>query len=240
MSPVQNGNPHPWLVLFDIDGTLLTTDMAGVHAMAEVGKRLFGEAFEFNVNTAGMLDHLIYEEATRVNQITNHTDHHEQFLTDYLMELEVQLKQRAAKVRPLPGMAEAVTTLRERSLSQGDVIVGLLTGNYPQAVPIKLRAAGYEPSHFEIGAFSRPKATRPDLTAHALQQLEARIEQEPDPQRVIVIGDTPLDVECAKVHGCIAFGVGTASYSAEELRQAGADIAVDDLSDATPLFERLV
>ena len=59
------------------------------------------------------------------------------------------------------------------------------------------------------------------------------------PDRVIIIGDTQHDVACAKAHGCTAFAVATGRLSADQLKQAGADIVVDDLSDPTPLLSML-
>jgi len=239
MNQTMNHKSHPWLVLFDIDGTLLKSDKAGVHAMAKVCRQMFGPAFHFDVDTSGMLDPVIFAMAAQANGIEDHAQHHDTFAEAYLAELARELKARADKVRSLPGMAEAVDSLVERSASRGDVIVGLLTGNYAAAAPLKLKAAGYDPDVFTLGAFADDGPTRPDLAAAALTKLERTIEQQPDPTRVIVIGDTPHDVNCAKVHGCIALGVGTGSYSADALRDAGADIAVDDLSDPVRLYDLL-
>jgi phosphoglycolate phosphatase-like HAD superfamily hydrolase len=57
-----------------------------------------------------------------------------------------------------------------------------------------------------------------------------------EPARVTIIGDTPLDVDCAKAHGCRAIGVATGPYSSSQLRDAGADLAVENLTDTEELL----
>ena len=60
-----------------------------------------------------------------------------------------------------------------------------------------------------------------------------------EPRQIVVIGDTPKDVDCALANGCVAFGVATGRYSADELRAAGADIVVESLLEPSPLLELL-
>jgi phosphoglycolate phosphatase-like HAD superfamily hydrolase len=60
-----------------------------------------------------------------------------------------------------------------------------------------------------------------------------------DPRRVIIIGDTPRDVHCAKAHGCLCLAVATGGYSAQELRECGADVVLQDLSDPSLLLEMI-
>jgi phosphoglycolate phosphatase-like HAD superfamily hydrolase len=62
---------------------------------------------------------------------------------------------------------------------------------------------------------------------------------EPHADRVIVIGDTPLDIECARAGGVRALGVATGSHSADALRQAGADDVLEDLSDTRRVMQLL-
>jgi phosphoglycolate phosphatase-like HAD superfamily hydrolase len=53
---------------------------------------------------------------------------------------------------------------------------------------------------------------------------------------VVIVGDTPRDVECARAHGCVSFAVATGKYGVDDLRAAGADSVVPDLSDPGPLL----
>lgn len=227
----------PTLLLFDIDGTLLTTEGAGRGAMQTAATHLFGEQFTFEgIHFSGRLDPAIFADAALRNKLDDHHLHHERFRDAYLAELERALARDAARVRSAPGIAQLLAMLRRRNGEQGDVVLGLLTGNYTLAAPIKLAAVGIDPAWFTLNAFGDEGKTRPDLVALALRKYEAQTGEPADPRRVIVIGDTPRDVECARAHHCVAFAVATGKYSVAELTDAGADVAVPDLADPTALL----
>jgi phosphoglycolate phosphatase len=232
-------NP-PYLLLFDVDGTLLMTGGASGRAMENVGRRLFKPDFVARGHiTAGMLDHAIFAELMAVNQITIEHDHHERFRSDYIEELEKEIARSSDGFVVLPGVVELLTLLRKRAQEKGDVILGLLTGNYGGAIPIKFAHAKIDPGWFEVTAFAEDGQVRSELTAAAMQRYERLTGTPADPRRVIVIGDTPRDVACAKAHGCVAYCVATSRYSVQELMDAGADVAVKDLTDPTPLLSLL-
>jgi len=235
----------PTLLLFDIDATLLKTGGAGMHAMAEVAKRLFGHACakgEFcwdGIDPSGSLDPIIFAEAAALNGIDNTHDNHARFHDHYIEELAKQIEANVDRFEVMPGIHDLLAHLREREREQRDIVLGLLTGNYTKAVPVKLKPAKVDPAWFTITAFGDEAPTRPDLVALALKKFEALHHCKHDPRKVIVIGDTPRDVGCAKAHGCVAFGVATGGYSVEVLRGHGADVAVEDLRDMGPLLRLL-
>jgi len=229
------------LLLWDIDGTLLLTDGAGMRGMARAGRKLYGNSFRWDgVTASGRLDPLILEDALTRNGLSAGADGHRVFHDAYLVELAAELELVRERARAMPGTLEVIAALRRRSASEKDVVQGLVTGNYARAAPLKLRACGFDPAWFEIGAFGDEGPTRPDLVALALRRCEERLAWAPDPRSVIVIGDTPLDVECAHAHGCVAFAVATGLHGVDELRAAGADVVVKDLSDPAPLLERIL
>jgi phosphoglycolate phosphatase-like HAD superfamily hydrolase len=226
------------LLLWDIDGTLLLTDGAGMRGMARAGRKLYGDSFRWDgVRASGRLDPVIFEDALTRNGLSATEDGHRRFHDTYIVELEAELEGKAA--RTMPGIKEAIATLLERSASRQDVVQGLVTGNYARAAPLKLRACGLDPAWFEINAFGDEGKTRPDLVALAMQRCADRYGRAPDPRDVIVIGDTPFDVDCARAHGCVAFAVATGIHSLDELRATRPDVLVKDLSDPTPLFALL-
>ncbi|MET0591193.1 MAG: HAD family hydrolase [Polyangiaceae bacterium] len=228
------------LVLWDIDGTLLLTDGAGMRGMARAGRKIYGEAFRWDgVKASGRLDPLILEDALARNGRSPNDDDHRRFHEAYLVELAEELELVRDRARTMPGIPHAIAALRARSQKDRDVVQGIVTGNYARAAPLKLRACGIDPSWFEVGAFGDEGRTRPDLVALALARCKVRFLWSPDPARVIVVGDTPLDIDCAHAHGCIAFAVATGMHPKEELVHAGADIVVQDLSDPKPLFDLL-
>ncbi|UCH26863.1 MAG: HAD hydrolase-like protein [Trueperaceae bacterium] len=222
------------LLLFDIDGTLLLSDGAGQRAMLEAGRQLFGNGFDFkDLDTSGKIDPQIFAELVEANPHLEMAHAHDQFRDTYLQLLSIELGR--SRVWSLPGITAALEVLSELE----HVTLGLLTGNYGQAVPLKLRAAGLDPNLFAVTAFGDEAATRADLVALAQARYQERTGNKLPRERVIVIGDTPRDVECAHAHGCTAFAVATGRWEAEHLIAAGADHVVENLADLKPLLQLL-
>ncbi|MGH7898713.1 MAG: HAD family hydrolase, partial [Candidatus Binatia bacterium] len=175
------------LVLFDIDGTLLLTGGAGMRAMKKAAAELFGESFHFDgIVVSGHLDPLIFAEAALLNGLDDDPAHHRRFRARYLELLPLELTTAPERVRCMPGIREALQTLRERQLATP----GLLTGNYPEAIPLKLRAIGVEPAWFEITAFGDEASSRAELVELAISKYAASTGAAVDPRRVIIVGDT--------------------------------------------------
>lgn len=214
------------LVLFDIDGTLLRTEGAGVAAMLRAFTRLHGErGFNFEgVEIAGALDGLLFARMMAHHGLPSDETTHSEFQRIYAEELARALT--PSVVRRMPGTAELVAELRSAGAA-----VGLLTGNYEHTAHLKIKIAGFNRTHFPFGAFGADGPSRRHLTPVAIQRATAHLGRAFDPSRVTIIGDTPHDIDCAKAHGCRALGVGTGPYSTERLLAAGADLAVADLAD---------
>jgi phosphoglycolate phosphatase-like HAD superfamily hydrolase len=233
------------LLLFDIDGTLLDTRGAGQRAMRRVGQRLFGEHFTFEgVPFAGMLDPVIYRQAADRNRLAEADQHHERFRGAYLPELAGELERAGDDVTPCPGIHALLAAVRKHqeavtTSGAGTFILGLLTGNYADAAPLKLRAVGIDPLIFTLNAFGDEAPTRPDLVALALAKFRGRYGRPIDPRRVFVIGDTEHDIDCAKAHGCVSLAVATGRSRAEELARHGPDAVFTDLTDAEHFLTHL-
>src|SRR5262245_12320414 len=222
------------LVLFDVDGTLLLTGGAGMRAMKAVAVELFGAAFRWDgIVVSGHLDPLIFAEAAALNGLDEAPAHHDSFRRRYLEVLVQELARHPDRVQIMPGIRESLSVLRGGKATT----LGLLTGNYAEAIPLKLSAIGLDPTWFEITAFGEEAATRRDLAALALAKYARVVGTPVDPRRVVIVGDTPRDVDCAHAHGCFAFAVATGGYDARALADAGADLVVADLADPTPLLE---
>ena len=217
------------LLLFDIDGTLLTGG-AGIAAVARVGVKMFGPAFRCEVGLAGRLDSEIFAELAALNGLG--AADADALRRAYPDELAREVALRPDPARALPGARELVGALAARA----DVAVGLVTGNYRASAPIKLRAAGFDPAAFGIGAFGCEGRIRADLVRLALDRYAARYASPCAPRDAIVIGDTPRDVECARAHGCRVLAVATGQYAADALARAGADRVAPDLTDPAPLL----
>src|SRR5258708_7765938 len=231
---------HGSLLLWDTNGPVLLTTGAGLRGMPRASRKIYGDTFRWDgVHASGRLDPLIFADALARNGLAANEEDHRRFHDTYLAELEAELALVGERARTMPGIQHAIATLRARRHAQNDVVQGLVTGNYARAAPLKLRACGLDPAWFEVNAFGDEGKTRPDLVALALRRCAETAGFTPDPRSVIVIGDTPFDVECAHAHGCVAFAVATGLHRADELRKTGADVVVEDLSDPAPLFDLL-
>ena len=225
---------HPVLVLFDLDGTLLTTEGAGRRAMSAAASQLFGRDFTFDkVEFAGRLDPLIFSEAASQNGLADAVIHSPEFLHQYLIELRIEL-QRDGQAKSLPGIGALLERLKRRQEARGDILLGLLTGNFEAAAPLKLEAAGLDRHWFTITAFGNQASSRNALARLAIERFGCCIGERPDPTRVVIVGDTPEDIRCARSNGCFAFAVATGPFRPHDLQEA--DIVVRNLSDPEPLL----
>jgi phosphoglycolate phosphatase-like HAD superfamily hydrolase len=224
------------LLLFDLDGTLLLTGGAGMRAMNRAGKVLFGDRFSFDgVEVSGGLDPQLFTEAAFRFGVRNPSAHHDSFRRLYLEMLREELAVAPERVAPLPGVLRLLDTLR----SNANLTVGLLTGNYRDAAPHKLNAAGIDPLFFRIAVFGDDAVDRRAMVALAIARHEAAIAASIDRRQVIIIGDTPRDIDCAHANGALCLAVATGRYTVQELIDAGADATAEDLTDSTPLFSLL-
>ena len=224
------------LLLFDIDGTLIRGHGAGSRAMTRAGKAICGDAFDMDgIMMGGGLDPILFTQAIARMGLAHSTQLEAAFRDRYLEELALELANAVRKAHLLPGVLELLAQLEARR----DVMLGLVTGNFRAAVPIKFKAVGLAPERFSIGAFGDCGPTRPDLVRVALERARERAGFAFEPTKTFVIGDTPRDVECALHHGCVCLGVATGGHSAEELAKAGAQHVAADLRDANVLLSLL-
>ncbi len=226
------------LVLFDIDGTLLLTRRAGAAAMHDAAREIFGDSFTMDgIEMAGRIDPLIWRDMAAANGIDDHAAHHDRFRSVYARHLARRIAENNT-VTLLPGVAALLDAVE----ALGGGALGVLTGNYPETGRLKIQAAGVDADRFPIAAWGCDGGSRRDLPAVAMRRHREQLGRAIHPARVVIIGDTPLDVDCAAAAGCRALAVGTGGYAASDLAACGADLAVDDLSDTTRIvswiFER--
>jgi phosphoglycolate phosphatase len=222
------------LLLFDIDGTILLSGGAGAKAMLAAGQKLFGDSFNFDLDTSGKLDTQIYEELSKLNPTLDMQHRHDEFRETYLKLLEFELRWEN-KAFLMPGIKVLLEELRKRQ----HITLGLLTGNYGPAAKLKLKAVDIQHDWFSVTAFGDEGVTRPDLVELAMKRYRELKNETLHPREVVVIGDTPKDVACAQAHGCVAFAVATGRWSVAQLQAARADIVVDNLGYASRLLKLL-
>lgn len=216
------------LVLFDIDGTLVHTGGAGMKAFAQAFRQEFGirdgsEKLKF----AGRTDVSLVREFFNHNGIDPTPDHFRRFFSVYVELLQEQV--RACEGGIFPGIHRLLSELR--ALPEPPVIA-LLTGNIRRGAEIKL--AHYNLWHeFAFGGFADDHEERDCIAAIAKQRGEAACGRPLSGQEVLVIGDTPLDIRCARAIRARVLAVATGGHSLAELEEHQPDWAVPDLSQLT-------
>ena len=218
------------LIFFDIDATLITTGGVGIKAMIGAGRELFGAGFSVDgIPFAGRLDPLILADMLAKNGLEVSPGNMSAMRAAYGRHLPGHLT--AGMGRSLPGVIPLVSGLH----STDGVTLGLLTGNFAETGLMKLIACGIPTDHFKIRVWGDESPHTPPARDHlpgiGLDRYRERFGSPIPPQRVVIIGDTPHDISCAKAHGCRSLGVATGSFSPDDLAASGADRVVRDLSD---------
>lgn len=227
------------LILFDIDGTLLMSRGAGRRAILAAMTDLLpasGEALDA-VRFDGKTDPQIVVELLAAAGVPapDRRDRIQLVLDRYVACLERELDRPDHRTDVLPGIAGLLDRIERTS----EAVLGLLTGNVKPGARLKLRSAALDPDRFRVGAFGCDHRDRSALPRIAARRAASLFGREPGGESVVIIGDTPADVTCGVSIGARAIGVATGSYSAEELRLAGAFAAFDDLADPATVWEAI-
>ncbi len=225
------------LFLFDVDGTLVSARGAGRRAMGRALEAVYGltgpiGGYDFRGKTdpqivfdlmgaAGVPPSLVAERLAR-------------FYDRYLEDLRDEIR-RAGGVEVMPGVSELVRRLGER----GDALLGLLTGNIEAGAKIKLEPTGLLP-HFRLGAYGSDEADRARLPALAAGRAQSLAGAALSPERVVIIGDTPLDIACARAFGARAVSVATGGHGVEELAAHLPDFLFADFADVVAVLAALL
>jgi phosphoglycolate phosphatase len=216
------------LVLFDIDGTLLHSGGAGVKAFA----RAFASEFGVNDGTerlkfAGRTDVSLVREFFSHQQIEASPENFGRFFKAYLFWLEQII--RDCKGGACPGVLEFCHSLE---ILPQPPLFGLLTGNIRQGARIKLQHYNLW-EKFPFGAFADDDEERDRIAAIAQERGSERFGRPLRGDEILVIGDTPMDIRCARAIKAKILAVATGSFSVEELLRHAPDWAVPDLSKIT-------
>jgi len=226
------------LVLFDIDGTLLLTDGAGRRAIHRALIEVFGDTGPADHRFDGKTDPQIVRELMRVvGHADTHIDARMQTLFDrYVTHLRDELCDPSYAPRALPGVPELLDALDARD----DVVLGLLTGNLAAGARAKLQAVGIDPDRFLVGAYGSDHELRPELPAIAQQRARETLGIDVWGADVVVVGDTPADVQCGRGIGARAIGVATGHYPVDALAEHGAVAVFADLTDTDAVMRAIL
>lgn len=225
------------LILFDIDGTLLSTNGAARRAFERALLEVYGTAGPIDTHQFdGKTDPQIARELLTAAGLSNEAiDVALPDLFDqYLRAMAHEVAQPGHVTHVYPGVRAVLDALAARA----DVLLGLLTGNIAEGAALKLRSAQLH-DYFEFGAFGSDCERRDELPAIAVRRALQRTGAHFRGKDVIVIGDTPSDVRCGQSLGVFALGVCTGRHARDVLLAEGADLVLDDLADTERVLDIL-
>ena len=245
MQPVQTRLPQAgWhaqflcsfmkkLILWDIDGTLITSGGAGERALVAALKAGFGLDGSLTwLDYSGRTDAWIAHEVLRHHGLPETPENIQLYLDGYLHALATEMPNPRARLHA--GIITLLETLHRRT----DLAQGLLTGNLERGARIKLDHFAVW-HYFEFGAFADDSPRRNDLGPHALRRARERHGIEFPPRGVFIIGDTPWDIECGKVIGANTIAVATGNFSVEQLRAHEPTAVFADFNDTTAFLRAI-
>ena len=214
------------ILLFDIDGTLVSTGGAGAVAWRQAFEELHGIPADIGQFTdAGMTDPDVGARTFEAVIGREPTPHELAELIQRRLEHLPEAVAASEGYRVLPGVPE-----RLRQLSRDGHLLGIITGNGDGAAFIKL-TRGDLSRWFSFGAYASAGLDRAGIVRQAVQRGEAMLGADVPNAEIYVVGDTPLDVQAAHAAGCTAIGVATGHFDAAALREAGADHVVETMEE---------
>ena len=229
MTDTMTYSPLPeYILLWDIDGTLISGGGAGERALEKTAREFLGKdipihSIDYHGRTDRRISRMFYE-------FKGHRPSDEEVMTFAARYLEILREEITVspEAHIKPGVGEILPAVQDHPL----FAQGLLTGNLPEGARIKLDHFKLWP-FFPFGAFADHAEERNELAPHALRLVRERTAPDFPPERLIVIGDTPHDVTCGKHIGALTIAVATGHYTLRQLQEADPDAAFPFLDKKT-------
>jgi phosphoglycolate phosphatase-like HAD superfamily hydrolase len=217
-------------VLFDIDGTLITTGGAGAVAWRRAFDELYGIPADIGASSdAGMTDPEVAHR-TFASVIGREPSAHELAqLMAVRLEYLPQAVAESSGYRVLAGVEQLLPRLADAGF-----LLGLTTGGVEAAARFKLARAGLN-RYFPFGGYGSDSVDRAQLTKRAIERAAFLYGRRLDSRRCIVVGDTPLDVAAARETGAVSVAIASGHFNTDDLRAAGADYVLESLEEELPL-----
>jgi phosphoglycolate phosphatase-like HAD superfamily hydrolase len=219
-------------LLFDIDGTLLSVNRSFVHkailnSLSNVGA---GTPDLSSVQFAGRTDRSIFSQLLP----ENHEHLFDSLKSNYIKYMLSDLSPDHLTL--LPKVKETIEAIPQMATCD----MGLLTGNFKEVGWHKVAVGGLK-KHFTFGSFGCNDHTRADLVLEACHKLiQSSESQAKQPEDIMIIGDTPNDIRCAKLAGAQSVGIATGTFSKGDLKEEQPDYILDSMQDLLPLLNATI
>lgn len=218
--------PHR-VVLFDIDGTLIRSQGAGKKAIANTLKEDFHcDTPDVEVSFAGRTDLSLIKEIFQRNSLKISGGDMQKFFASYVRHLSQTLAECQGEV------IDGVVALLDHLFRDEEIILGLLTGNIRDGAFAKLQHFKLD-RYFKLGGFGDNCEDRAEIAKEGVRAIETAVNMRVNPKKVLVIGDTPHDVNCAHAIGARSLAVCTGYSSRKEIEVAKPMYLMEDLRELT-------
>lgn len=215
------------LILWDVDGTLLSTDGIAAEAMRGAMREVVGASVPMaRTHYAGKTDWQIIAESFPDMPPSVVAERLHEFIAAYLGRLETQREALVARSRVFPGVVMALEALGPAARQAP------LTGNIAAVARLKLECVGLLPLlDLDAGAYGDDHHHRPELVPIAAARAAERYGHGFAGRQIVVVGDTPFDIACGKLNGARTVAVATGPFGQDELLAHEPDAVLPDLSD---------
>jgi phosphoglycolate phosphatase len=220
------------IILFDLDGTLVTVGGAAKRAFYAAFSQVLGcLPNEAGVTIHGATDPHIYRDVSRATLGREMTLNEQKEVVDlYIKYLSVELDLEPS-YRVMPGIPELV----KRLAASSEVVLGLQTGNWEQAVSVKLKKSNLY-DYFQFGGFGSDGGERSEIVRVAISRA---MTSPVSPKDIVVIGDSPQDIRAGKINGLTTIGVATGIYNSEQLSAEDPTYVMEDFSDTNKVLSSI-
>ena len=221
------------LLLFDIDGTLVSTAGAGIESLKIVIADRYGARDDLHgIEVAGKTDANIAADILKKYHVDPTRENVAAFLDEYLAHLARLLPELPGRV--LPGISEILPQMK----SKPNRVLALLTGNIERGAKLKLGHYRLW-DFFEFGAFADDHHDRNELGAFARARAQEKHGHEFDAAQIDVIGDTGHDIACGKAFGARTIAIATGGWTREKLSPYQPDFLFDDFANVGEVIDTL-
>jgi len=221
----------PTLVIFDIDGTLIKESKASIVSYINAISACYDvEINQDDLLTSGKTDIQIFKEILRRFEIEANENDYCRLINKYLSYLKIALKKYPGII--LPGVRHLLNILSRIDYIQ----IALGTGNIEQGARIKLAIHNLN-SYFLTGGFGTDAIRRSDIISCAIKKSQEKYMIKY--QRIVVVGDTPYDIESAKINNVYSIAVATGPFSIKKLESKKPTFVLRDLMNEELFFSVL-
>ncbi len=224
------------LVLFDIDGTLLTMSAINRSVLVDALKEVYGTAGSAaTCNFAGKMDcNIIYEVLQSAGLGEG------EIAAKFLQAKKSYIDMFRDRAKPSDVLLmEGVRELLVKLAGCEEMMVGLLTGNFEESGRHKLLLPEIN-HYFSFGAFADDAPSRNELPAIAVEKAHKRSGKRFFNHDIIIIGDTEHDIACARVLNAKSIAVATGTYSMEELKKHKPHVLMENLGRTDVVFDEIL